>query len=213
MRRVTLLATCALVLPVLSWGEAAPPPKPAKPDASLAVSLAKRADFSGIDDPKATLAEALDALAGRYAVNFDVNEKAFKFDQVNEVLKTEIANPNPIPALKNARLDAALGKVLQRVPAPSGAVIMVRREAIEITTGFFLRGEVWGENDRGPFLPLVHASFSKSPLSEALKDLADQADFNIVLDNRAGEKAKTPVTAKFRNTPLDTAVKIGRAHV
>src|SRR5437763_125144 len=118
MRRVTVLATCALILPVLSWGEAAPAPKPAKPDASPAAGLAKRADFKGFDDPKTTLAEALDALAKLYDVTFDVNDKAFRFDQVMNVVETDIAFPSPIPALKNARLDVVLRKVLERTPAP-----------------------------------------------------------------------------------------------
>ena len=102
MRRVTVLATCALILPVLGRGEVGPASKPAKADPSLAARLAKRADFGGIDDPKTTLAEALDALAKLYDVNFDVNEKAFKFDQVNEVLKTMTArSPAALTAVKD----------------------------------------------------------------------------------------------------------------
>ena len=36
--------------------------------------------------------------------------------------------------------------------------------------------------------------------------MAEQTEYNIVLDNRAGEKGKAEVSARFVNTPLDTAV-------
>src|SRR6185437_4373035 len=49
---------------------------------------------------------------------------------------------------------------------------------------------------------------SKSPLEDAVKELAEQAEFNVVFDNRAADKAKTTVSAVFRNTPLDTALRL-----
>jgi hypothetical protein len=46
------------------------------------------------------------------------------------------------------------------------------------------------------------------PLEQALKTLATRTGFTVVLDVRAGEKGKTPVTAAFKNVPLDTAVRL-----
>src|SRR5262249_41583193 len=43
-------------------------------------------------------------------------------------------------------------------------------------------------------------------LRDALREMAEQAEYNVVLDNRAGDKAKIEVSARFLNTPLDTAV-------
>jgi transcriptional regulator with XRE-family HTH domain len=59
----------------------------------------------------------------------------------------------------------------------------------------------------GPRLPLVHGDFNNRALEEALKELAEQAEMSVVLDIRVKEKAKIPVTARFLNTPLDTAVR------
>jgi hypothetical protein len=170
----------------------------------LADILARTVKFSGFDDPKTTLVEALDNLSKRYDLSFDVNEAAFKAEMVPEVLKTEIAQPSPVPEMV-APLGMALKKVLARIP--SGATFVIRREVIEITTVEALRKEIWGENYRGPMLPLVRSNFEKLPLQDGLRELAQQAEYNVVLDSAVDEKAaKTPVTAKLRNAPLDTAV-------
>ncbi|HEX5271996.1 MAG TPA: hypothetical protein VFW33_15975, partial [Gemmataceae bacterium] len=39
-------------------------------------------------------------------------------------------------------------------------------------------------------------------------DLGEQAGVSVVVDARAADKAKTPVTASFLNLPLDTAVRV-----
>jgi hypothetical protein len=68
-----------------------------------------------------------------------------------------------------------------------------------------LKKQVWG-NHPGPYLPLVVARFDKTLLDDALRKLARQAEYNVILDAKVGEKAKTPVTANFVSLPLDTAV-------
>jgi hypothetical protein len=207
MYRRSLHATAAvagLALLAIAWAAPAPPaqePLPAK--------FSRRVKFEGIDDPKTTLGDALDKLAKQFDLTFDVNEKAFKFEQVMDVLKTEVANPNPIPPMKNVRLDTVLRKLLGRVPVVSGATYLLRENHVEITTNNFVVPEICGSVPNSvPRLPLVWATLDKVPLEDALKDLAEQADFNVMLDNRAAEKGKTPVTARLRNTPLDTAVRL-----
>jgi hypothetical protein len=170
-------------------------------------TLNKPVQFPGIEDPKAVLIEALEQLAKLYGLSFEVNERAFRFDMVPDVLKTEIAQPNPIPPM-SATPAAVLRKVLARIPAPSGATFLVRKDAVEITTGDALREEVWGANYRGPWLPLVYARFEGVPLQEALRQLARQTDTNIVLDESVGSKARLPVTARLRNVPLEVALRL-----
>jgi hypothetical protein len=200
MRRV-FLAACVLVGvgALISAAPAPPPPMP------LPQKLAQRVRFDGIGDPKSTLSDALDKLSKLYDINFDINEKAFKFENVSDVAKTPIMAETPIPAMKNVRLSRVLDKILSRIPVSSGATYLVRSDHIEITTGTIQRAQIWG-GGKGPFLSLIHAGFDKVPLEDALKELSEQSDFSIVLDNRAADKAKTPVSAKFLNTPLDTAV-------
>jgi hypothetical protein len=196
-----------IVACTVAWATAAASGPPAKGASSASSAIYSRADFPGFDDPKTTLQEALDAIGSLYGVQFDVNEKAFKFEGLDDVLKKEVVT-NPIPEMKNVRLDVLLSRILKRLTLQSGASYLVRRDGIEITTGLFRSSEVWGGASGGvPFLPLVHRKFEKVPLEEALKELSDLTDFTIVLDPRVGEKAKTPVTARFLNTPLDTAVR------
>jgi hypothetical protein len=202
MRRALVAVSVVIGWAVLS--SAAPAPKPPM---SVPQKLSQRVKFDGIDDAKVTLGEALEKLTKLYDVNFDINERAFEFENLKEVGKTEIATPNPIPAMKNARLDTVLRKMLSRIPVPSGAMYLVRGDHIEITTGTFQAQEIWGKYS-GPHLPLVHVTLEKCPLADAVVELAEQADFNILVDNRAAEQAKTAVSARLLNTPLDSALRL-----
>lgn len=196
----------AIVVAVVALGivsRAAPTPKQSP---SPARKVSQRANFPGVDDARATLNDALDILSKLYEVSFDINDKAFALDGVMEAGKTEIAVP-PIPPMKNVLIERVLRKILSRLPAPTGATYCVRRDSIEITTGAFQKAEIWGSY-RGPYLPLVNATLDKVPLEDAVRKLADQADFNVVVDNRAGEKAKTLVSARLLNTPLDSALRL-----
>lgn len=232
---------CTLILSflagVMAWNAAVPraqepPPKektpPAKPRAehpavAIARKMSQKADFPGYDDPKTNLAEALDNLSTRYGVSFEINDKAFKADQINEVEKVEIAQPTPIQAMKQAPLERVLRKILARIPATSEACVVVRKDHLEITTGAARLAEFWpngNENVRpnpdatDPAtttprpLPLVVMEFDRVPLDEALRELAGATGYSIVLDARAGEKGKTPVTGSLINVPLDTAVRM-----
>ncbi len=169
----------------------------------------RRVDFPVYDDPKATLIDALDGLTKKYGLTFLINEKAFKFENIMDVAKTPIIDPNPIPEMKNVRADTVLHEILGRIPVPSGATFLVRRDVIEITTGIFLQGEVWLDDPAGPHLsPVVQVVVEKQPFDELLKSLAEQGHYNILLDTRAGDKARTPITAELYNVPLDTAVRL-----
>jgi hypothetical protein len=177
-----------------------------KQDKQLSEMLRTRVKFSTIDDTNATLAEVLDLMAQRYDIAFEVNEKAFTADDVQDVLKTQVAAQAPITAM-DARLSAVLQKVLDRVPTKSGVRFLVRKEYIEITTAEAVRAE-FGIPAGRPLLPLVWESFENVPLSAALQRLGEDTDFNIVLDPQLAGKLKTPVTATLKNVPVDTAVRL-----
>jgi hypothetical protein len=230
---VGLLAACAALASAWSLPArhalrpgAAPPgaEAPAKP-LSLAEKLQRTVDFNGFDDPKTTLTEALAHLAKLYDVAFDVNERAFKYEMLNDVLKTPIAETNPIPPMRKVRLRRVLAKVLERIMIPSGATWLIRRDHVEVTTNAFARAEVYaGDPTRGEPLnpledrmegtpppielfPLVTVDLHKKPLAEALDALAEDYDLNVVLDSSLGEdKGKVPVALKVRKVPADTVV-------
>jgi hypothetical protein len=213
MRRI--IASCGVLalFALLAGGWAADPkdkttPKPkVETKESLVARLLRRVDFRGYEDPRMTLNDALDDLSKKYGVSFVLNEQAFKYDGLMEVGRTEIAQPTPIPALKNVRLDTLLRRILDRIPAPSGATFMVRREAIEITTFTFLRGEVWYDDPEGLHVPVVQVVADKQPFDELVRSLAEQSNLNILLDARAGETLKTPLSAELYNVPVDTALR------
>jgi hypothetical protein len=157
-------------------------------------------------DNKTPLKDLLDFLHTNYKLDIDINEAAFKGDGIDNVLDMQLGD-RVLPKTENIRLERLLRRVLARIPSPSGATFVLRRDGIEITTNQAIRTQIWGGH-QGPYFPLVHAVIEKKPLDEALRDLADQAEHNIVVDARAAEKAKTAVSARFTNTPLDTAVAL-----
>jgi hypothetical protein len=225
MRRTAIVCTAIAALGALTWLTVSPgqgqPSKPspgapgdkAKPkgdtdktNTDCVASLSRRAAFSGINDPKATLGDVLKALSSRYQVPFDLNELAFKAEGLNDIAHSELFWTE-MPAMDNARLDVLLKRILRRVPVPSGATFLVRGDGIEITTMAFVKPEIWGEDFDGPFLPLVHLRADKMPLHEALAQLAEQSRLNIAYTGST-EKGATPVTIRFTNVPIDTAVRL-----
>jgi WD40 repeat protein/tetratricopeptide (TPR) repeat protein len=111
--------------------------EPPRRTLELREKLSAPVKFSGFEaDPQITLREALDLLANRFDVTFDVNEAAFKAEMVEDVLAKPVAEM-PIPMMIDASLDTVLRKVLARIPAQSGVTYVIRRDTIEITTGAY----------------------------------------------------------------------------
>jgi hypothetical protein len=201
--------------------QAAAPPTRAVKKPALVDLLYQKIDYPGEDDPKTTLGEALERLAKKYQVSFEINERAFKYEMINDVQRSEVANPNVLPPMK-ARLSFVLERILGRIPIPSGATWLVRSDHVEITSWAFARQEIGldrltpanpldDEVNPPPSLPpaLVHIDLEKRPLAEALDALADRTGWNIVLDTEAARgKEKVTITARLRNAPLDTAVRV-----
>jgi hypothetical protein len=176
----------------------------------IADRLVQRVDFPGIEeDPELPLIQVLERFTKLYRVPFQINEKAFKFENpAADIPQICITERGAIRAIPNARLDRVLRQVLYRIPSSSGASFLVRSDHVEITTIEFVQAEFWDwQHAKGPLLPLVHATIERRPLREALRTLADRADFNILLDVRASA-ARNLVTGRFRNVPLDTAVAL-----
>jgi hypothetical protein len=181
---------------------------PSRGPETLVDKLNRVGDFEKIDDWEMNLQEALDQLSREHNISFKINHEAFAYEGYKDVEGTLIAEPKPQPALKQARLCTRLQALLDRIPLPSGVVYMIRADHIEITSKRFQNVEVWGEHYSGPHLPLVSARFERRPLREALQELANQAQFNLLLDERAAERTRRPVTATLLHVPLDTALTL-----
>jgi hypothetical protein len=167
--------------------------------------LSEPVKFPGFDDPKTTLTEALDALAKRYDLAFDINDQAFKDAEMADVHKFEIASPNPVPEM-HTRLRTVLKKILGRV-SPR-ATFVVREDRIEVTTWDAVRKEFYQGRTEEVLPPLVQGTFEGKPLDEALKELSQGTGVTVLLDGRSIKEGKTPVTADLVNVPLDTAVRL-----
>ncbi len=164
--------------------------------------------YGGLDDPKAKLSEVLDDLAAQYDITFNVNERAFEAEGLKYVLTTPVVTDGKtLPKLKNVAFSTVLRKILSRIPVKSGAIYLLKADSIEITTRRAVFPESYKDGPRRE-LPIVSCEFEKRPLAEALKELAEMADFNIVLDARMAESAKAPITTNLDNVPLDTAVRL-----
>jgi hypothetical protein len=105
-------------------------------------------------------------------------------------------------------LGTVLKKVLSRIPVPSGATYLIRKDTIEITTVAAVRAEL-GLPDNRDLLPLVWETFENKPLPAALAKLGEASGFNVVVDGRVVEQVrKVEVTTRFANVPVDTAVQV-----
>jgi hypothetical protein len=173
----------------------------------LADTLTKPVKFGGFEaDSRYSLGEALDFLADRFDLTFDVNEKAFEAEKVKNVFEEPVAK-KAVPKMLNVGLATVLQEILDRVPCKSGATYVIRKDRIEITTRAQLRAEIWGKDYKGPFLPLVTDDVKETPLDDVLKGLSEQAGFNIIIDARVARKARLRVTFQVTNAPLDTVVR------
>ncbi|MGH7171062.1 MAG: hypothetical protein ACRELG_12355 [Gemmataceae bacterium] len=170
--------------------------------------LSTTINYPGLDDPRATLNDALDQMSKRYNLTFDIKEKVFEDDGVKELVgRVPITDSVPIPPM-HTTLAKVLQKILRKVPANSGATYLLRNDVIEITTMDAIRKEFFAERPAtpGPLPPLVCGAFDKVPLEAALKELNQYG--NIVLDARAAKEGQMPVTADLANVPLDTMVRM-----
>lgn len=175
-----------------------------------AEKLREYVDFGGFDDPKMTLQDALEYLTDRYDLAFDVDEKAFAEaigkDHPRSVLLDAIAS-QPIGKMRGVTIESVLRKILSRLDVPSGATFLMRRDVIWISTGRAASKEVLGDSERD-LPPLVHKNMEKRLLKDALDEVGDLTQRTVVLDESVGDKAKETVSAKFQNTPVDTAVRV-----
>ncbi len=194
-------------------------PSPAESDwepASTAERLRQPVEFPGFNDPKTTLLEALEKLSDLYDVRFHLREEAFvdptSLQPIKEFGDTPVASDRPIPRGRNLRLDAVLRAVLAPVglkhPGTQPTFLVRVGGVVEVTTLQEVRKEIL---DQGQSLlsPVATVAFDRTPLDAALRHLsAGGYDLSIVLDARAADKAKTPITARFANVPLDTVVRL-----
>jgi RNA polymerase sigma factor (sigma-70 family) len=128
-------------------------------------------------------------------VNFAAFPKSDKHPQEKEV---------QLEKMSGVSLQTALDMFMDQI----GGTYVIRTDYVEITTPEFVRTESWVTGDR-TFVPRVHADFKDVPLDQAVRELAIQSGFTIVLDRHAlGDSLMPRVTALLESVCLDTAVEM-----
>jgi hypothetical protein len=164
-------------------------------------------NFDGLDDPRTTFQDALEYLRDRFDLTFDVDVAAFTRQNAKDIRKHLIVGDDPIEKLRGVPLDTVLSKLMSRLPFETDPIYLIRRNGIVITTKKQASKLILGDENK-PLPPLVFAKFEKIQLNEALADISNHTDVNIVMDESVAAKGEEKVSARFMNTPVDTAVRI-----
>jgi hypothetical protein len=141
------------------------------------------------------LKDTLQFLSERYDLSIFVDNEAFK----TMLNAPDVENANvKLAKVRGVKLRRALSMLLAQLQADfleqDGMVVVLPQ--IFFTNPEYLRK-----------LP-VRASFTRKPLHDALEELADATGVSVVIDQRAVEKAQTPVSANLMNISLEAAVRI-----
>jgi hypothetical protein len=205
-RQVTLIVVMGLAFAGFMSGQAAgqKKPEPQRASQTLASLLDEMLDMEPFIY-EANLKEFLAILMDRFALKGKelpilVDAQAFENENpdAEKVYDTVIKFPS-FPKRQKAGmvLRLALSKV-----RTGNATYLLRSGVIEITT----HERAKPENLLG--YPII-ARFNMRPLDEAIDELSDLSGATIIIDSRLGEKAKTKVSATFKNTAtLESVVRV-----
>ncbi len=158
-------------------------------------------DFQGPMSLKEVVGKFTEVFA-RKAKQLPILVDVEAFREENQEAPDVYETPVKFPVSPRRRtFGEALQFALSKIPTNNGT-FLVRRGLIEITTTERASPAVLLQSK-------VRPNFEKRPLAEVLNELADLTGATILVDPRAGEKARSPVTANFRSDiPLDIAVRV-----
>jgi hypothetical protein len=140
-----------------------------------------------------------DKFGGRLPILIDRSAFAAALDpDAPDPYEEEVSLP-PVPSKMPMAL--ALRLVLSQV-GKGQATFLIRQGYIEITALKASRAIEY------LYQPSVLLSFKSQLLPEVLEQLSDESGIAIHLDPKVGDKVKTPITAKFRNTTLEDALVV-----
>jgi hypothetical protein len=228
-----LLVSCAILIGWFVAQAAVPIPVAAKDEKKataddrdeLATKLMQRVTFDKPFDNVA-LKEVIEFLNDKHDLTILVDGKSFNpgaavaaelvaKNAADEILNAQIS----VPVMKNVRLATILKHVADQVDGvyllyPDHIKIVSTARAVTLTNPPVREYQAEGEdaatqetyNDIIRSIPLVNANFKEISLQDALREVELRTNRSIVLAPLAGDKAKTTITARFTNVPVDTAV-------
>jgi RNA polymerase sigma factor (sigma-70 family) len=144
--------------------------------------------------------DAMEFLSDRYDFTIVIDDAAFKDQNQDENVEEK-----PIHLPKMIAVD--LRTVLRMITAQVDGTFRVRADYVEIIPASLSWPEQWAHSSQRQRVPRVSANFHARPVARAVQELSDMSGVNVVLDVRAAKDAEqTQVTARFDETPVDTAV-------
>lgn len=138
------------------------------------------------------LNDALAFLTQHTGITFVLDARAYRTE-----LSVEDPGSLPVelPKLTNVRLSLALRLLLE----PIDTDYLVQDNLVRVVPKKLVTGTRLLQQP-------IDATFSRRPLAEALQDLADRSGANIVLDTRAAEPSKAPMTLTVHSAAVENVV-------
>src|SRR5262249_48313531 len=120
--------------------------------------------------------------------------------------------PVCLPKMVGISLSTAMRLLLGQIkgddhPEHHGAYSYERDHVVITTTARASNPETWIADGTSP-PPTVDVECVDKPLTAALGEIRDHSGVNIVLDQRAADKARKAVTVRMTRVPVDTAVRL-----
>jgi hypothetical protein len=184
-------------------------PRPGKPKGIDHVLQALRSPvkFEG-NLSEVPLFELFQNLSKRYELTFVILEEPFRAAGEPNVREKR-------PTLTTTELgDVTLRRFLDLVLGSMNATYLVRKDHIAIVPLEYAARET---GNAGPATelapvslkePLVSAVYKEKPLAEAIADLAEEFDLNVVVGPQAADARAAVVSARLLNVPADRALEL-----
>ena len=210
MIRVFVLAALLTGLAISPRPSAAdePPKKPTRKDAAadLLHKLHHQQVTFDANPGDSPLAELLGLLGKRYEVTFVIREKAFR-DAGTENIRDAKAN---LTATKFEGI--SLHQFLSTLLDDIGATYLIRAGYLEIVPVEFAAKEAKFPTDEDGITrmdcPLVSAIYKEKPFNEAVAELAELYDLNVVIAPQSADNKTGFVSARLLNVPADKALEL-----
>jgi len=172
------------------------------------------------------LKDALKTIGDAAKVPIRINDEAFRSIGIQDPDKAFVQ----LKKLNGVKLGTVLRLVLKQVKGDVyEGTFQVQDDHIEVTTTYhiLLDGgslppnhpalkneggitpqELWSDWGRRYMWLVVWVEADKTPLAQALNEIAEDTPFTIVIDPRVAEQAKTPVSLSVNRAFFDTAVDL-----
>lgn len=190
---------------------------PARPQAKLEPRtvepvlqvLRQPVHFEG-DLTQTPLGELAVTLARQYELNVVIRTDLFKAEGDANILDRR-------PDLGVTRLDGlSLRRFLDLILGGTNATYLIRKGLVEVVPVRYAAKETGGElkatgpdGDRVRLAePLVSVVYKEKALNEAVADLAEEFDLNVVVGPQAADNRMAFVTARLLNVPADKALEL-----